>query len=342
MPRTAADTVYGREVTLLHDRYPTLRSTLPQVRLGRAPTPVRGLPDVAAGSAEVWVKEEGTFGDGPWGGNKVRKLEWLLPDVHRRGRSTMFTVGGLGTHWGLAAALYGREHGLHTALALVDQPIDDHVREQLSRLRNSGATLHLTRTKRRTILRAPRLLWQHRDGLRPPYFLPAGGSSPVGAVAYVEVGLEIGAQVAAGDLPAPGHLVVPVGSGGTAAGLLVGLRLAGLDTKVVAVVVNDQLRLDAETLTELAVKTEDLLRERGADVPGAVEPDRLQVTHAWLGPTYGAATPAGERAQAVGEAAGLAMEPVYTAKALAAVRGLDEDGAFGAGPVLYLHTHGPR
>ena len=99
----------------------------------------------------MWLKDDGRYGDGPWGGNKVRKLEWILPDARRRGRGTILTFGALGTNHGLATALYAREHGLRVALALVDQPLDDHVRAQLERLRGSGATLHFTHDKARTI-----------------------------------------------------------------------------------------------------------------------------------------------------------------------------------------------
>ena len=113
----------------LHDLFPELRDTLPHVRLGQSPSPLRRVDGMT--TAELWVKDEGAFGDGGWGGNKVRKLEWLIPDAQRLGRRTILTFGGLGTNWGLATALYGKEHGLSTVLALVDQPVDDHVREQL-------------------------------------------------------------------------------------------------------------------------------------------------------------------------------------------------------------------
>ncbi len=324
---------------LLHDLSPGLADTLPFVRLGTGPSPVREVPGLS-GDVPVWLKDEGAYGDGGWGGNKVRKLEWLIPDAHRRGRSTLFTVGGIGTHWGLAAALYGREHGLRTALALVDQPVDDHVRDQLARLRGSGAALHLTHTKARTIALAPYLLARHSSGLRPPYYLPAGGSSPLGALGYVEVALELAAQVAAGDLPEPAWVVTAVGSGGTAAGLVLGLGLAGLHTRVLAVVVNDQLRLDAPALTGLATRSAAVLRERGGP-DAVVDPDRLRVTTDFLGATYGATTPASAEAQARGETLGLTLEPVYTAKALAALLALGRAAEL-EGPVLFLGTHGPR
>ncbi|MFI6602996.1 1-aminocyclopropane-1-carboxylate deaminase/D-cysteine desulfhydrase [Nonomuraea sp. NPDC050536] len=331
-------------VALLHERFGELRETLPHVALGTRPTPVRPLPGLSDGRARLWLKDESAFGDGGWGGNKVRKLEWLIPDARRRGRRTILTFGGLGTNWGLAAALYAREHGLSTALALIDQPVDDHVRAQLERLERAGATLHFTRTKARTIAAAPLLLARHSRAGMPPYLLPAGGSSPVGTLGYVEAAFELAAQVTAGTLPEPSHIVTAVGSGGTTAGLLLGLKLAGLSTRVVGVVVNDKLRLDAATLVRLARRTERLLRRRGARLPQLrLDTGDLVIVRDWLGPGYGHATPAGEHARAsAAEHAGLTLEPVYTAKAMAALLAMDAAGRFGDGPVVYLHTNGPR
>ena len=252
-------------MALLHEHLPGL--TLEHLRLGATPTPVRRLDEDLVPGVEVWLKDESPFGDGAWGGNKVRKLEWIIPEAHRRGVRTLFTVGGIGTHWGLAAALYGRDHGLRTLLGLVDQPVDDHVREQLTRLEASGAELHRYRDPRRLKLAAPWLV--ARTALRDrrmPWYLPAGGSNPFGATAYVDAALEIAGQVQAGVLPEPASVVTAVGSGGTAAGLALGLRLAGLRTRVFGVVVNDTFPLDAPVIADLANRTADLLRERGASI----------------------------------------------------------------------------
>lgn len=323
-------------MSLLGDRFPA--ADLPHVALGAGPTPVNRL-ELPGLDGEVWIKDESVFGDGGWGGNKVRKLEWIIPEAHRRGRSTLLTVGGIGTHWGLAAALYGRENGLRTVLGLVDQPVDDHVLEQLRRLRESGAVLHRYPSVNRLKLAAPWLLARYSSRGRLPYYLPAGGSSPVGSLAYVETALEIAAQVEAGVMPEPATIVTAVGSGGTAAGLLLGLRLAGLRTRVFGVVVNDSFRLDAVTVSALANKTAALMRERGADVSIELAPEDLTASDEWLGETYGATTAAGSEALAVAADAGIELEPVYTAKALGAIRSL---GTSLPGPVLFLQTHGPR
>jgi D-cysteine desulfhydrase len=177
------------------------------------------------------------------------------------------------------------------------------------------------------------------SGGRLPWYLPAGGSNAVGALGYVETALEIADQVRAGELPEPATVAVPVGSGGTAAGLALGLRLAGLATRVLGVVVNDSFRLDAPVLVRLANRTSSLLRERGAgDVP-TLEVADLAARFDWLGATYGDPTPASTSMVAAAAGAGLDLEPVYTGKALAALADLAGELP---GPVLWLNTHGPR
>ena len=312
----------------LHQRFPELEESLPHLRLGGR-SPVRPLKGLAE---DLWVKDDSLYGDGGWGGNKIRKLEWVLPDARRRGKSTILTFGALGTNHGLATALYAREHGLNVALALIDQPLDDHVRAQLDRLRRSGATLHFTRGKWRTVAAAPWLMARYRL----PYLLPAGGSSTVGTLGYVEAGLELGDQVAGGELPEPAQVVVPVGSGGTAAGLALGLELAGLRTRVMGVVVNDLLRLDAPVLERLARRTARLLRRRGA--PLADLSPEVSTTRDWLGEGYGHPTEESTAALAAArEHEGLELDPVYTAKSMAAALRVKSDG-----PVLFVNTHGAR
>ena len=117
-----------RVMSQIHEHLPGL--TLGHLSLGRGPTSVRRLDRDLVGGSEVWVKAENEYGDGGWGGNKVRKLEWILPEAKRRGAKTIFTVDGIGTHWGLAATLYGREQGLRIVLGLVDRPVDEHLREE--------------------------------------------------------------------------------------------------------------------------------------------------------------------------------------------------------------------
>ncbi len=313
--------------------------------MGNGPTPVRRLVELerqAPGAGAIWLKDDGVYG-GAWGGNKARKLEWILPDVRRKGRSAIFTMGGLATNHGLATALYASEHGLRTVLALVDQPVDENVRRQLARIERSGARVYRTHGTIGTVAALPLIYAANMDWrrLRPPYFLPVGGSSPLGTLGYVEAALELGDQVERGELPPPAHVIVALGSGGTAAGLLLGLALAGLEARVLAIQVNDRFPLDAARLTRLAARARGLLRRRGARLPqAAVSAAGVRVETRWLGGGYGHRTEEAEQALDLAlRAEGLRLEPVYTAKAVAALLGLRSAGDLGDGPVLYWHTH---
>ncbi|MGW1894743.1 1-aminocyclopropane-1-carboxylate deaminase/D-cysteine desulfhydrase [Streptomyces sp. NPDC002004] len=328
---------------LLHRKWPELVDSLRHLRLGDGPTPLRRLETLGL-PAQVWCKDDSVFGAGGWGGNKVRKLEWILPEAQRRRAGTILTAGGLGTNWGLAAALYAREFGISTAIALIDQPINDDVKRQLQRLHQSGATLHFTHTKRRTVVMAPWLVWRHTHSGRRPYVLPPGGSDPIGTLGYVEAACELAEQVRQNDLPEPTHLVTAVGSGGTAAGLALGLKIAGLQTKLVGIVVNDTLRLDAQAIVALGKKSERLLRRRGAPLPpGELDPADVLVLRGWMGRGYGHTTEEAEAARVLaGTQEDLRLDPTYTAKAFAALLQMGSDRRFGKGPVVFLNTHGPR
>jgi D-cysteine desulfhydrase len=315
---------------ILHRRYPALRATLTRAPLCDLPTPVRPL----ASLGDVWMKDDGRTGP-LWGGNKPRKIEWLLGEAKRRGRGTVLTFGALGTNHGLATARYARAAGLECVLALTDQPVDDHVERQLERIRASGAHVYVTHDKARTALAAPWLALRHGRA----YAFGPGGSNAVGAAGFVEAALELAEQVRAGELPEPAAIWCALGSGGTAAGLAVGLRLAGLRTTVKAVHVNDQLKLDERTILRLAARTERLLRARGASLPESSPAQlRLEVVHGQLGAGYGHATPQAHVAiTRLRDDEALTLDPVYTGKAMA---GLLEALARGEpGPHLYWHTY---
>jgi D-cysteine desulfhydrase len=154
--------------------------------------------------------------------------------------------------------------------------------------------------------------------------------------------LEIAAQVEDGSLPEPAHVVVPVGTGGTAAGLALGFQLAGLRTGVVGVVVNDQLRLDAPVFARLARRTAKVLEGRGAHLGQLrLEPGMLELTRDQIGAGYGHPTEAAARAAVLAAEEGLAVDPVYTAKAMAGLLALRTEGRLND-PALFIHTDGPR
>jgi D-cysteine desulfhydrase len=317
---------------------PTLQTDLERVALGRGPTPVRRLASIG-GKASVWLKDDGAYSR--FGGNKARKLEWLLGDARRRGKRTIVTGGALGSNHALATALFARELGMHTVLVLAPQPRDEHVERQLRRMQNAGAEIHLASSTTRAFAVAASLLVRRASPPATlPYLILPGGSVPRGCVGYVEAGLELARQVRAGQLPEPSHIVVPLGSGGTMAGLLVGVRAAGLGSRVVGILVNDLIKVNERTVSRLARRTASFLRRHGAKLGDLdLRPATFEIHKRWLGPGYGHSTPESLEAIELLRSEGVVLEPVYTAKTVAALLELNERAAFGAGPVLYWHTY---
>src|SRR4030095_13976732 len=222
-------------------RFPAL-ARLPRHALTTLPTPVQPLARLASrrNLGALWIKRDDLTGP-LYGGNKPRKLEFLLGAAQQRGRRAVITFGGIGTHHGLATAICARDAGLHAVLVLLPQPVTEHVRHCLLLDQAVGAELHLAGSVAGVAAVAPRLCASGILRGRPLAIIPTGGSSARGAIGYVNAACELADQVRAGTLPEPDAIFVPLGSGGTAACPVLGCRLAGLRTRVVSVLVTDLL-----------------------------------------------------------------------------------------------------
>jgi len=319
--------------------FPALRDRLPRVPFLAGPTPVSrwelpGTPD-----AVVWVKHDERSCP-LYGGNKPRKLEFAIGGARARGARRLVTTGGLGTNHGLATTVLGRAAGLASTLVLLHQPVTEEVRRKLLLDAAWGAELVYCRRVSGVALGVATVLT--RSGLRGerPFLVPTGGSSPVGNAGFVSAGLELGLQVGKGRLPAPGSVWVPVGTGGTLAGLVVGLRLAGLSTRVVGVLVTDVLAPTPARLARAARVTAARLRRLDPAIPPVRStPQDFELVTDQVGPGYGSPTPAAEAAVDVAREAGLALETTYTGKCLAALRARAAAGKLGGEPVLFWNTH---
>jgi D-cysteine desulfhydrase len=311
---------------------------LPHSPIAELPTPVEHRPALGAeiGVPELYVKLDGRTGD-LYGGNKVRKLEFLLGDALDRDRDAVWTLGGIGSNHVLATAIYAREHGLVPHAAQFPQPVTDHVRENLLALSTTDPELTLVGSIPAVgleILRTRARIAVARDPSL--YYVPAGGSSALGTLGFVNAALELARQVAAGELPAPDVLVVPVGSGGSVSGLTVGCRLAGLDTTVLGVRVIEKLLTNRYTNRILRRQVESLLGDYGIEVPDSGA--SLELTGEYFGGRYGEPTTAGEGAKRLATEHGLQLDSTYTAKAFAAIRGERDRRWLDEQTVLLWHT----
>ena len=314
-------------------------SSLPRIALAELPTPVEGLEACSAATgAEIWCKRDDQTAL-PYGGNKVRKLEWLLGDARSRGVDRLITTGAFGSHHVLATAIYGIRHGFEVDAVLYPQALATHVEENLRADLAAGATLHPARTYAGVAGRMIALATRARLKGGRPLIIGPGGSSPVGCIGYVEAGVELARQIDAGECPEPRRVFVAAGSGGTVVGLAVGLAAAGLTSEVVGVRVAHAVAINRPRLRRLAHKCVRILREADDRFPdvASLAMQHLVIDGSRMGGGYGVPTPEGE--EAIGRAAedGVSLEPTYTAKTFAALLA-EATTAPGEGPLLYVHT----
>ncbi len=325
----------------LFRRYPRLRQSLAWVSLGEWPTPVermRGLEE-AHGLPALYVKRD-DLSSPLYGGNKVRKLEFVLADAERKGCAGVMTMGAAGSNHVLATAIHGKRLGLSTTALLFDQPCADYVRRNLLMDYRSGVRLVWARSIPLIPLAFAREKLAARARGERLYWLGPGGSSPLGCLGYVNAGLEIARQVEEGSLPEPGYVVTAMGTHGTSAGLWLGLRLAGLRSRLVGVAVVETAYCNAALWARLVNRTAALLDriDPGMGAPRARPSDLVYVSDE-LGRGYAHLTHADvEAVREARELDGLRLEGTYTGKALAAALKLGK-GLRGDESVLFVDTY---
>lgn len=323
---------------LLFRRYPELRSPIPWVRLSPLRTPVQKCAELGKrlGLDSLWIKRDDLTSP-LYGGNKVRKLEFILADALRRGSREVVAIGGIGSNHCVANAFFCRRLGLNPAAALVDQPVTPHVRHNLLLHLHLGTRILYARGTAGIV---PRILWRALRA-RPAYVMAPGGSSPLGMLGFVNAAFELKEQVDRGEMPEPDHLFVACGSCGTAAGLALGVKLAGLKTRIHAVQVAFAIFSGPRALTRKAAALHRLLAGHVKGLPAA---DFRHLAHeaGYSGGVYGKPTPAGlEAIRLLQETEGVTLEPVYTGKTFAALQGFvrDRRRELQGKTLLYWHTY---
>ena len=286
-------------------RFPGL-AALPRVRLANLPTPVYAADSLATG---LWIKRDDLAGE-PFGGNKLRALEFLLGAVREGDR--IVTVGSMGSTHALATAIYARGLGARVSVFRWPQEMNADADRVAKRIATAADRSPRSRSLPGAYLRAI------VERLRGARWIPAGGSTPVGVLGHVNAALELAEQIAHRELPAPRRIIVPLGSGGTAAGLALGSSIAGLDTEIIAVRVAPRVIANRQRVMRLTRKTAKLIQQH-AGVPVAEPPGgMLRVIHDFYGGAYGRPSAAGTSAAQRARAASIIVDATYTAKSLAA------------------------
>lgn len=304
----------------LFAEFPRLRESIPWVALTSGPTPVERCTSIATylGRDDVWMKRDDAIHP-VFGGNKIRRFEHILADVQRKGTREIITVGGLASTQVTATILLGKTLGLDVTSVLFDQPVTSFARQTMLIQASSGGQLIYGGTYARTAALTLARLWRSR---KSAYFVPPGASGALANLGYVGAAFELADQVRHGDMPRPDVIVVPAGSGGTAAALCLGAKLLGWDTTIVAVRITERIVCNRATIGALVEVTKAFLSRHAGGLPRRTSSQaHIEMDHACAGPGYGHPTPEAIAAcSSVQDLLHVPGEITYSAKALVGLR----------------------
>jgi 1-aminocyclopropane-1-carboxylate deaminase/D-cysteine desulfhydrase-like pyridoxal-dependent ACC family enzyme len=334
----------------LFEQYPALANKLPYISLGEFPTLVQQLDQIGKQIRmdNLYIKRDDLSGR-VFGGNKIRKLEFILGRVLQTRAKEVLTFGAAGSNHALATAIYAGHLGLKSISMLVPQPNAHYVRRNLLMSYHVGAELHLIPNIPFIPLHAnPAVLYQIlRHSLRKgqlPKVIPMGGSSPLGAVGFVNAAFELKGQIQRGEIPEPDYIYVASGSLGTAAGLILGLKATNSKTRVVAIRVNSENVVNIQGMARLVRNTNALLSSLDSSFPRLeISEHDLDIRHDFFGRQYARSTLEGMKAGEMMERyGGITLEGTYTGKAFAALIDDSKKPGFKNKTLLFWNTYNSR
>lgn len=262
----------------------------------------------------LWIKRDDLTAS-PLGGNKVRALEFLLAGLSPG--DVVLTAGGEGSTHVLTTATYVQSLGGTTRAVRWRHEMNPSALRVAERARALCASVITAPGPTTGLIRA------HASRGRDVRWIPPGGTSPLGMLGHVNAALELAEQLSRGEMPVPARVVLPVGSGGTAAGLALGFAIAGVNTKVVGARVAPRTAAGRLRVLALARRARRYLeRLSGERIPG-IDPSRLEIIHSVYAGAYGRALPgAAAHASMLLRETGLELDGTYTAKAFSAAHSL--------------------
>lgn len=318
-----------------------LLSRYPRIRLAHLPTPLEFLPRLTEhlGGPNIYVKRDDCTGLAT-GGNKTRKLEFLMAEAQAQGATAVVTQGAVQSNHarqtaaaaaklGLACELVfekrvpDADHAyLHSGNVLLDRMLGARIREV-----EAGADMEAALAD---------VAEEVREAGGMAYVIPGGGSNPVGALGYVDCAAELVGQANREGLVVD-HVVHASGSAGTQAGLVVGMKACHADVPVLGICVNAGKAAQEARVLELARRTAEHL-----GVPGLVGNADVSCNGDYVGAGYGIPTEGMNAALLLlARLEGLLFDPVYSGKALAGLIDLVRQGYFAKSRnVVFIHTGG--
>lgn len=314
----------------------------PRLPITHEATPLESLPRLSEQlGCKLWIKRDDCTGLAG-GGNKTRKLEYLLADVQKAGADTLVTIGGLQSNHARQTAAAAAKFGFACELVLESvegtpkKDYPDNGNMLLDKI--LGANIHKLKKGQDCQTYTDKLIKALKAEGKKPYLIPVGGSNKIGALGYVRCASEIVQQIKEQRVELD-QIVLASGSAGTQAGLLAGLIMEKVDIPVLGIAVSRDTEAQQALVQTLL---EETLEYMGLDP--ALAKGRVYADGGYYGPGYGITTPETiEAVQLCAQQEGILLDPVYTGKGMAGLIDKCRTGAFEKGQnILFLHTGGSQ
>lgn len=304
-------------MNFLGANFPVLGSNLPRAELAETPTPIENVDIIYANTTHTLSIKRDDLSSTVYGGNKVRKLEYLLSPPAGEITRRFATFGTVGSHHALATSLFAHQLGYDCTCFLahqrktsgIAQVLNMHILAGTEIVRYGGTYANRLRTLRKC-------LWG-----RNARVVPAGGSSWLGTVGFVNAGLELAQQISTGEIESPDRIYIACGTMGSVAGLALGLALCELPVEIHAVRVSHAAIANEQVLGRLVRKTAQMLHRIDPTFPCELENRcNVRLRHEFFGGGYAHSNEQVENAIKYAESElGLSLESTYTGKAMAAL-----------------------
>lgn len=310
---------------------------IPRLCFAHLPTPIEPLPrlSTALGGPNLWIKRDDQTGLA-LGGNKARKLEFLVAEAQAHGARTLLTAGAVQSNHCRQTAAAAARNGFRCILVLTGTPPDEISGNLLLDQLLGAEIIWTTRDERDLVLQ--QAFDQAWSAGKRPYLIPYGGSSPTGAAGYAFAIEELMSQCGlTKDVPVPDWIVFASSSGGTQAGLVVGSRIYQYPGKILGISIDEKATILQARVCDLANKTADLLGHSGT-----FSPSEILVNDDYLGAGYGMLNEVEVEAISLfAHYEGILLDPVYTGRSAAGLIGLIRRHTFDKHTnVLFWHTGG--
>lgn len=323
--------VFHQPTARIFSYYPGLKNKLPYISLGNLPTPITKLKVLSSSLniPSLYMKRDDLSGKKSahgihlFGGNKIRKLEFILAEAMYHNAKTVMALGGTGSNFVVAAAAYAELLGLNCLCLLKDQPNARTVQRNLLLMHNHhGQLFWFADGKKRNKAAIDLSIKNKQKHGDFPYFIVPGGSNPTGTIGYVDAAFELKEQIQAGIIPTPDYIYVAAGSMGTMTGLLLGLKAAGL-TSIQVIGINTDISEKPswmiEKVMQLFKETNQLLYSLDNNFPlCSLKSEEVIILNDFCGTQYGAFTEEGHHAiKLMQEKEHILLDGTYTSKAFA-------------------------